>query len=139
MIVLYSWFILLIISNTSRTNCSTIAFGSCNRQNKLQSFWGNINSVNPIAFLWLGDAVYAKSSSLEDLGAAYDSLTQNNYYLNFTKDVIIDGIWDDHDFGVNDGGGHQKDKSDRRQLYKKFLSAKNQPTEVMQLTCFIPD
>jgi hypothetical protein len=29
---------------------------------------------------------------------------QDSTYLNFIKNKIILGTWDDHDFGVNDGG-----------------------------------
>ena len=80
----------------------SLAFGSCNKQWLPQSFWPVI-SDKASSFLWLGDAVYSKDNTLSELLSAYTVLASNSYYDSFKQKVGIDGVWDDHDFGVNDG------------------------------------
>lgn len=100
---------------------SAIAFGSCNRQNKPQSHWSTIQEHSPENFLWLGDAVYSKGNTLAKLQAAYQNLTVDPAYLEFTEHVYVDGVWDDHDYGVNDGGKFVQNKNERRAEFLKFL------------------
>ena len=42
---------------------SRIAFGSCNDQDMVNNLWGIIESRNPAAFIWGGDAIYAGKES----------------------------------------------------------------------------
>lgn len=102
-----------------------MAFGSCNRQILDQSFWKLITQHSPSHFFWTGDAVYGKSNSVTGLIAGFKNLTDNPLYGQFTEDVTIDGVWDDHDFGVNDGG-NQADNIPERQLeFIRFLARSN--------------
>ena len=77
---------------------------------------------HPELWIWTGDAVYAKNQTLAGLRAAYESLTRNVYYQRFTRQVFIDGIWDDHDLGVNDAG-ILPDREARASLYHTFLNS----------------
>ena len=43
----------------------TIAFGSCNHQNKEQSLWDDIVSEDPNLWIWLGDNIYADTNDME--------------------------------------------------------------------------
>jgi hypothetical protein len=127
-----------------------IIFGSCNRQNKDQSHWDAITSqisTNPELFVWTGDAIYAKNNTLDGLDAAYSELlTQAPYqspsikndkkrsidtpYMNFlstTDSGIADGIWDDHDLGINDAG-NVPDREDRAKKYVEFISTPSKVT-----------
>jgi alkaline phosphatase D len=67
--------------------------------------------------------VYAKGQSIKDLTAAYAMLTESDSYQSFVRQVAIDGTWDDHDMGVNDGGRKVSDKLERAMLYMKFLNS----------------
>jgi alkaline phosphatase D len=99
-----------------------IVFGSCNRQDKPQLHWEQISShLHPRLFLWLGDAVYAKSTKLAGLQKAFYSLLNNRFYSNFVKTTEIDGVWDDHDYGINDAGNHVIDRKERQKAYVDFL------------------
>jgi alkaline phosphatase D len=100
---------------------SRIAFGSCNRQNTPQDFWKTIGSHNVTHFLWMGDAVYTKDYQTASLQPAYDTLLNNKFYRDFIADKVIDGVWDDHDFGVNDGSKTAIDKTKRQEQYVRFL------------------
>lgn len=101
---------------------SSIAFGSCSRQNLPQDYWTKISLLHPKAFLWLGDVVYSKGNSIANLEKAYKSFLENTQYINFTnQNILIDGVWDDHDYGVNDGGANVPDKDIRKDAYLNFL------------------
>jgi hypothetical protein len=43
---------------------SRIAFGSCNDQDTKNNLWPIIESRNPAAFVWGGDAIYAGKNIL---------------------------------------------------------------------------
>jgi alkaline phosphatase D len=109
-----------------------LAFGSCNRQNKPQSFWEDIESQGTTHFAWLGDAVYAKGKTIPKLHAAFQNLTNSSEYSRFANRVSIDGVWDDHDFGVNDAGKHAPEKAERKAEYLNFLShgSKSSPPRI---------
>ena len=120
-----------------------IAFGSCNRPLLSQSYWKDIDSYHPSYYLWTGDAVYAKNHTIEALEHAYNMQVTNEFYRNFIHSnhvddhdnsscssstslpVIIDGIWDDHDYGVNDGGRYVHQQDQRQQLYHDFIASSN--------------
>jgi hypothetical protein len=103
----------------------TLSFGSCNRQRLPQTFWETISHSNPSHFFWTGDAVYGKSNSVDGMITAFKNLTDNALYQNFTDNVVIDGVWDDHDYGVNDGGNHAENIPERQLEYLRFLARSN--------------
>lgn len=50
------------------THHHRIAFGSCNEQDKVNHLWPVIESREPVAFVWGGDAIYAD----KNLGIQFD-------------------------------------------------------------------
>ena len=67
--------------------------------------------------------MYVKNRTLDALEVAYSNLLSNDHYDSFvenTKLKLVDGIWDDHDLGVNDAG-ILPDRLDRANLYTNFL------------------
>ena len=102
----------------------SISYGSCNKQRYSQSFWLRItDETNPAFWLWIGDAFYTKTTKIDGLQQALTNLTNNEFYTNFTDHTKIDGVWDDHDYGVNDAGKHVTDHEARRSLYMQFIGA----------------
>lgn len=73
-----------------------LLFASCNRQTRNQSHWSALKVLRPDAFLWVGDAVYAKDNSLDKLKLAYETLLQNTTYRDFAHSTKVVGTWDDH-------------------------------------------
>ena len=85
-----------------------LGVGSCIDQNLKQDIWITIKKHNIDGFIFLGDNVYGDTSSgnLDKMKRAYAKQKSNfPSWLN-KKDIIA--IWDDHDYGVNDGGGDYK-------------------------------
>ena len=88
------------------------AFGSCNKQHKPQPFWSVIARFAPSLWLWTGDAVYPNDTSVESLRSAIDAQRAQPEYRAFVaasgrdRAVVVDGVWDDHDLGINDAGAN---------------------------------
>lgn len=98
-----------------------IAFGSCNRQNRPQPLWQPIVSDNPDLWIWMGDNIYGDSPNLDTLRAKYAMQNQVSDYQKLKRNSKIIGIWDDHDYGINDGGKFFAQKAASQQLMLDFL------------------
>ncbi|MEM9526720.1 MAG: alkaline phosphatase D family protein, partial [Bacteroidota bacterium] len=82
-----------------------IAFGSCNNQRRAQDYWPVIGEKKPDVWLWLGDNIYSDTDDMQQMAADYATQQEAPAYRNFRESTPqIFGIWDDHDYGLNDGG-----------------------------------
>lgn len=83
-----------------------IAFGSCIDQNRPQPIWLPILAERPDLFIFGGDNVYASTPpwSLDTLEHAYATLAADPGFARLRSTVPHLATWDDHDFGLNDGG-----------------------------------
>ena len=110
----------LLISSFVYTKEYVIGFGSCIDQDLPQPIWSAIEAKNVDAFMFLGDNVYGDhpSGKLDKLRKSYISQsTKLPKWLNKKKVV---SIWDDHDYGINDGGGDFKNKRESQKLFLDF-------------------
>lgn len=114
-------FLLSSIANGEDTKW-TLAFGSCSRPEKVQPLWPVIAAQKPDAWLWLGDIVYGDTGEPEVLKAYYAGQTIRKDFQEFQKAVPIQmGIYDDHDFGINDVGRENPIAKESMQLLLDFL------------------
>ena len=100
---------------------TTIAFGSCSDQKRAQPLWDDIIDQRPDVWVWLGDNIYGDSESMDTLRAKYDQQKSNPVYQQLRKSTKIIGVWDDHDYGVNDGGKEYPKRRESQQLMLDFL------------------
>jgi len=105
---------------------STIVMGSCNREDLPQSFWSSIAQRRPDLWLWLGDNVYADTEDMSVMRSKYAVLKNHPGYTAFRKQVPILGIWDDHDYGVNDGNRLFSKKAEAKQQFMDFMDIPEQ-------------
>lgn len=98
----------------------SIAFGSCLDQRKAQPIWDSIENMDPNAFIFLGDNVYGDhpSQNLTYLSEAYDQ--QETKLPGWLKALKIYSIWDDHDYGLNDGGASFMGKKEAQNIFVDF-------------------
>lgn len=99
----------------------TIALGSCNRQDLPQTIWPVISQNNPDIWIWLGDNIYADTEDMEEMRGMYLQQKYDAAYAAFRNTTPVFGIWDDHDYGVNDGGKEFAQKTASRDLMLDFL------------------
>ena len=100
---------------------STIALGSCNRQNLPQDMWPTIASHDPQLWMWMGDNIYGDSEDMTVILEKYQKQKGGEAYSQFQNKIPIIGVWDDHDYGVNDGDKNFPKKKETKQLMMDFL------------------
>ena len=105
---------------------SRIAFGSCLSEKEDQTIWTSIAAENPDAFIFMGDNVYGDAYSsnplfsdpaMPKMRGAYNELAASAPFANFRAQVPVMPIWDDHDFGKNDGGADYLFKDQAKELF----------------------
>src|SRR5262249_9540800 len=109
-----------------RAPLSRIVFGSCAHQDKPQPIWKPILEARPELFLFLGDNIYADTEDMEVMRKKYDKLANLPGFKKLRETCPVLATWDDHDFGVNDGGA---DYARRRESQQLFLDFFNVPRE----------
>ncbi|MEM6803234.1 MAG: alkaline phosphatase D family protein [Bacteroidota bacterium] len=110
-----------------------IAFGSCNHEDDPQLMWEPILAQSPDLWIWLGDNIYGDSDDAKVLKAKYELQLSHEEYQGFIKTVPQVGIWDDHDYGVNDGDKTYALKKESKTLMLDFLNVPaNAPQRVRE-------
>lgn len=100
---------------------TVIAFGSCNKLSYPQTIWPHIIANSPQLWIWLGDIVYADTTDLRALAAHYKKLKTLPDYKKLRKNTQIIGIYDDHDYGINDGYKNHPTKRGAKKVLMDFL------------------
>ncbi len=98
-----------------------IAFGSCNKMNMPQTMWQHVIANNPQLWVWLGDIIYADTTDMRALAAHYKRLKTTADYKKMRAKTQIIGVYDDHDYGVNDGCGDYPLKKGAKKCLMDFL------------------
>ena len=106
----------------SRPPLSRIAFGSCANQTLPQPIWDAVLAYRPDLFIFMGDNVYGDFNAADaaNLRRAYDLASDIAGYTRLRKEVRHLAVWDDHDYGLNDGGGNFAHKDIAKDLFLKF-------------------
>ena len=84
-------------------------------------FWEDMNARNADLFIWGGDVIYADTEDMEKMKAMYTEQLANTAYRNFIEELPVMGTWDDHDYGINDGGAAYAKKQQSQQLFLDFI------------------
>ena len=98
-----------------------VAFGSCNKHDKPNPFWDDILTLQPDLFIWGGDIVYADSDDITKIEATYRAQLLVPGYAALLAQIPVTGTWDDHDYGLNDGGGEFSIKAESQQAFLDFM------------------
>ncbi|MEO9485159.1 MAG: alkaline phosphatase D family protein [Ekhidna sp.] len=107
---------------TTQMDISRIAFGSCSKQSQTDDqLWSEINSSNPDVWIWLGDNIYGDTEDMSIMKEKYDLQKSHPDYQKLLKRSDVIGIWDDHDYGVNDGGKEFPAKEGSKEALFEFL------------------
>ncbi|MGM0934208.1 MAG: alkaline phosphatase D family protein [Bacteroidota bacterium] len=98
-----------------------LAFGSCNKQEAPQPLWEPIMKNQPDVFVWGGDNIYADTPDMQLMQKYYHTQQNVPGYKRLTNSIPVYGTWDDHDYGVNDGGKEWEFKEESQQLFLDFM------------------
>jgi alkaline phosphatase D len=107
-------FLIFIACNKTekKENNFIIAFGSCNNQVLENTLWSEIEKNNPSVWVWGGDIIYSDTEDMAFMEQNYNLQKNDSSYSNFIKNIDALGTWDDHDYGVNDGGFEYSKKAE---------------------------
>lgn len=104
---------------------TTIAFGSCAKQDQPQPIWDAVIETKPQLFVFLGDNIYGDTEDMDVLRGKWDQLANQEGFRRLRSNCRVVGTWDDHDYGVNDGGADYPKKRESQQLFLDFLGVPN--------------
>jgi alkaline phosphatase D len=110
-----------------------IALGSCARQDKKQPIWDVVVAAKPNLYLALGDNIYGDTEDMAVLKKKYDLLAAIPGWQNLKKTCPVLATWDDHDYGINDGGAEYPKRDDSQEIFLDFFGvAKDSPRRKRQ-------
>jgi len=99
-----------------------IAFGSCSKQYNPNQRWMDIMKNDPDIWIWLGDNIYGDTHDMEFMAEKYaHQKADSGYQMLLKSRTKVIGTWDDHDYGVNDGGKFYSKKEESKKLFMDFL------------------
>ncbi len=98
-----------------------LAFGSCSNQKEPQPLWKELSKDAPDLFIHGGDNIYADTKDLSALIASWNALSSLSDYAAFRKVTPVIGIWDDHDFALNDSDGHLPIKKESKEIFLNWM------------------
>lgn len=109
-----------------------ITFGSCygahGRQNPL--ILDSIRDLQSDLFVWLGDVQYVdrmvlplwfKPREVGQWREKFRSLRKSYAYERLLNSTAVVGIWDDHDYGINDGDKNFSLKEESKDIWLEFI------------------
>ena len=116
-IIRFLFLCLISVNLYSTQEILTLGFGSCLHQDRSMAILKTIEKKELDLFMFIGDNVYGdqKDGELDKLIRTYKQ--QYNNLENFLKNVSTEFIWDDHDFGLNDGGSDYRYKDRAKELF----------------------
>ncbi len=115
-----------------------IALGSCLSENENQRIFTHIVSEKPDLFLFLGDNVYGDAKdddprfsepNMPKMMESYTKLSRSWPFAQLRNTTPMMITWDDHDYGLNDGG---KDFVYKARAQELFTQAWDLPWEDMR-------
>lgn len=127
------FFMLVLATSAWSHSLTKIAFGSCAgaRDKVNPQLFKTIDAMEPDAFVWLGDVVYADQmigvplfftpSSPEIWRKKFDDMKDKDGYLQLRTNRRVLGVWDDHDYGINNGNKNFPLKELAREIFLDFF------------------
>ena len=113
-----SWNPILLEQESSNLK---IAFGSCAHSYDTLNIFNAIHTEQPDLWVWLGDIVYGDTHDMNVLKEKYDKQKRKIEYQQVLNNSKVIGVWDDHDYGINDGGKFYSMKRESKELLLDFL------------------
>lgn len=107
---------------TLEKNITKVSFGSCSKEHMVENqLWNEVLDTKSDLWIWLGDNIYGDTEDMTVMREKYDLQKSHPDYQKLLKQTDIIGIWDDHDFGVNDGGKEYPAKDGSKEALFEFL------------------
>lgn len=97
-----------------------VVFGSCIKQDRPAPIFRTMAADQPELLLFTGDNIYADTDDMEVMRKKYQTLASNEDFDQLRNTCRVLATWDDHDFGVNDGGAEYPRRADSQREFLGF-------------------
>ncbi|MES2633851.1 MAG: alkaline phosphatase D family protein [Pseudomonadota bacterium] len=106
-------------------SASRISFASCAHQTLAQPIWDTIAADKPDLHIFGGDNIYYSQPqwTVEELHKAYALQAAESHFARFRRSVPHMAVWDDNDYGANDGGADFRFKNESKAALLDFFQA----------------
>ena len=105
-----------------------IAFGSCHKPPRKVSskttspaIFDAIIKKQPDVFIFLGDNIYGDTEDMALLERKWGQLEAIKGFRTLRDNTTMLATWDDHDFGVNDGGNTYPKRKESEKIFLDFF------------------
>ena len=106
----------------AKSEASTvIAFGACAHEERPQPIWDAVVAAAPDLFIFTGDNIYADTDDMDVMKAKYGKLAAKPGYQKLLENCPVLAVWDDHDYGLNDGGKNYPMKKEAAEIFLDFF------------------
>lgn len=113
--------VLCVVADLQPVVSQRLAFGSCSRHTSENQLWEEVNAEKPDMWIWSGDNIYADTHDMRKMRLMYEQQKNRTAYQKLREQATVYGTWDDHDYGVNDGGKFFSMKDPSKELLLDFL------------------
>jgi alkaline phosphatase D len=107
----------IAIAEESANVIDLIAFGACVHQDKPAPAFDAIADLVPDLFVMLGDNIYGDTEDMAVLKEKYQRMAARSGFQRVRKVCPILATWDDHDYGLNDGGSGYAKRDESQQVF----------------------
>lgn len=115
-------------AQTTEADNFIIAFGSCNKHTAKNHLWDDVLAAKPDVWIWGGDIIYADTDDTGKIAEMYEAQKSVPGYAQVRSEIQVIGTWDDHDYGLNDGGAEFGAKEKSQEVFLDFMDvADNDP------------
>ncbi len=96
-----------------------VGFGSCFdvRRGDEHPIWNEVLRCSTDVWLSMGDNIYARDGQIDDLPRNYRRLARIPSYRRLREQALMLSTWDDHDYGINNGGADFFGKEQAKQHF----------------------
>lgn len=97
-----------------------VLFGSCIKQQNPVPILETIVKRQPDLFLFLGDNIYGDTEDMAVMREKYATLGNAEGFSDLLETCPVMAVWDDHDYGVNDGGAEYPMREEAQKIFVDF-------------------
>lgn len=108
------------LSNEAARSITRIGFGSCIKQAQPVPIFEAILKQDPEVFVFLGDNIYGDTDDMSVLKKKYSDLAAKPGFQTLRGNATTLSTWDDHDYGINDGGADYSMRVESEKIFEDF-------------------
>lgn len=112
--------VLILQISSAEEPITRILFGSCIKQENPVPIFETIIKRAPEVFLFLGDNIYADTEDIALMREKCATLGRIPEFQKLREQSHVMAVWDDHDYGLNDGGAEYRMRSESREAFLDF-------------------